>query len=251
MKSIAYKILLGGLLLTTFIVLFAPARLLSNAVASATDNALLLQPKGSLWNGEARLLINKNAIGQLRWQFSPGALLRRQLAFRLQLFGDNFNLAGVAAVGYEAFAFTQVQGVIEAPALQRALAIYDIAPTGTLVLDELHLSNIRLEDNTALTAVTASGNAHWTGGAVNYRLAGRSNDIVLPPLTAVIATPNEWPEMLVTAQDNAMPLITGRITPRGSIAIGITRGFTRLAGQPWPGSEPDHAVVLEVEEYLI
>jgi hypothetical protein len=119
------------------------------------------------------------------------------------------------------------------------------------MLDKLNLSNIRLEDNRVLATITALGNAHWTGGAVSYRLAGRSNDIVLPPLMAVITTPGEWPEMLVRAQDNAMPLITGRLTSKGSVAIGITRGFTRLAGQPWPGSEPDHAVVLEVEEFLI
>ena len=74
-------------------------------------------------------------------------------------------------------------------------------------------------------------------------------------MRGVIKTPERgqhpgWPQLQVLNAEDGALLITGRLTPSGSAAIGITRGFTKLAGQPWPGSDPDHTVVLEVEEQL-
>jgi hypothetical protein len=47
-----------------------------------------------------------------------------------------------------------------------------------------------------------------------------------------------------------MPLMLGKVAQDGMATVGITKQFTKMLGEPWPGGEPDHAVVLEVGEKL-
>lgn len=70
--------LLGGLLLA--VLLFAPARWLAAAVAAAShERVLLLNPRGTVWNGDAQLVFSGGAgsqgatvlPGSLRWQLHP------------------------------------------------------------------------------------------------------------------------------------------------------------------------------------
>jgi hypothetical protein len=58
------------------------------------------------------------------------------------------------------------------------------------------------------------------------------------------------PEMSVYQSNDETPLMLARISRDGLATIGITKQFTKLLGEPWPGNEPDHAVVLEVGEKL-
>ena len=140
--------------------------------------------------------------------------------------------------------------------MRDALAIYDISPSGDLDVSNFDITNLRLNERMDWPAqIDVDGEVRWEGGPVRYRLAGQSFDIVLPPMLGRIESPQEgkdpgWPRLRVTNEEDGSLMMTGRLTPTGSAAIGITKGFTRLAGQPWPGSEPDHAVVLEVEEQL-
>jgi glycine cleavage system H lipoate-binding protein len=41
-----------------------------------------------------------------------------------------------------------------------------------------------------------------------------------------------------------------KVAQDGMATVGITKQFTKMLGEPWPGGEPDHAVVLEVGEKL-
>ena len=174
-----------------------------------------------------------------------------------QLTAEEFMAQGTAVARGEEFDLRAVQANLSEQFLRANLGRYDIAPSGALTIENLDITNLRLnEQQTWPSQVTASGDARWNGGPVSYRLAGQSYDIELPPMLGTIDSPQEgaqnpgWPQLRVTSEEDAMLLITGRLTPTGSAAIGITSGFTRLAGQPWPGSEPDHVVVLEVEEQL-
>jgi len=234
-----------------------PARLVANQLAETSQgNARLLAPKGTLWKGSGQLLVQSIPIGILDWQLQLLPLLGLALDIDWQLAGEEFTASGSFASDGQIHHLTGVEGTFNERLLQQYLATYDIAPSGTLTATQLNITDLEL--NAAQTwpqRVAATGLLVWSGGDVRYILAGRSHDIELPPLRANITTDNSapdpgWPTMKVTRTDDAAPLLTGRLTPRGSAAIGITRGFTRLAGQPWPGSEPDHAVVLEVEEQL-
>ncbi len=264
-----------GLLLITLGLIFAPARLASTALEKtfprapfgqnnlvnsqqgAAPEIRLLGTTGTLWNGAGQLLVNRIPVGDLSWQVQGSRLLALEAAVDWQLTGEEFSAQGTAAARGDEFDLRAVQARLSEQFLRTTLGRYDIAPSGDLTIANLDITHLKLnEQQNWPSQVTASGDARWAGGPVRYRLAGQSYDIELPPMLGTIDSPQNsaqnpgWPKLKVTSEENAMLLITGRLTPTGSAAIGITKGFTRLAGQPWPGSEPDHAVVLEVEEQL-
>ena len=70
---------------------------------------------------------------------------------------------------------------------------------------------------------------------------------MLPPLVAYLG---EGAEATVFAQNGQTPLIKAELQDNGFAKVGITRLLTKMLDNPWPGSEPDHAVVLEVEEQV-
>lgn len=243
------------LLVLVFVVALAPARLATQLVNQQAPDGFgirLLQPIGTLWNGSADLIVEQYPTTRVAWRFQPWALLQLTLGVELELVGDGFNLQGriEKPIG-DGVRLADGYAHASSRALQTWLAPYDIDPSGELTIEALTLSRLRLTGNGALKALTSNGQANWSGGDLSYRLAGRTTQVALPPLTGLIDTLDELPRLRVTEKGKDLPLILGHLTPRNSISIGITQGFTRLAGQPWPGSEPDHKVVLEVEEPLI
>jgi len=257
MKKLAIGLLVL-LLLVTIAVWQAPARLATKALAQGgAGDVNLIAPQGTLWNGAGQLLINGELIGDVAWQLAPTRLLALEAAAHWQVRHSGYALAGLATIKLTGDTRTanlrDLAGVVRQSFLRSQLARYDILPAGDLTIEHLDITDLQLNAaGTWPTQVHAEGSARWAGGPVNYRLAGSDFAITLPPMQAQITTLNdEWPKLEVTEQATGALLMTGRLTPAGSAAIGVTRGFTRLTGQPWPGSEPDHAVVLEVEEQLI
>lgn len=233
----------------------APARLATNALANSGEQEIrLLSPRGTLWNGSGQLLVNGEPIGELNWQVQFGRLFALEAATAWQLNNTSYALQGVVALDSDnRIQLRGLNGRVRESLLRAALSPYDIMPAGDLTLERLDITDLRLNaKGNWPRQISAEGRARWTGGPVNYRLAGEDFAITLPAMQAQITTPTDaWPILEVTEQESGALLMTGRLTPNGGAAIGITRGFTRLTGQPWPGSEPDHAVVLEVEEQLI
>jgi hypothetical protein len=60
--------------------------------------------------------------------------------------------------------------------------------------------------------------------------------------------------MADAAEDSSgavIPLLRIEVLANGYVRIGITRLLTKLLNNPWPGSDVDHEVVLEIEERLL
>jgi hypothetical protein len=94
---------------------------------------------------------------------------------------------------------------------------------------------------------SAAGEISWSGGTVRYTLSGQSSSSTLPPLIAYLG---DGVEAVVFAQNAQTPLIKAELLDNGFAKIGITKLLTKILDNPWPGSDPDHAVVLEVEEQV-
>ncbi len=264
------KKLLLTLVITILVLLLgiamAPARLASSTLEKAFPRARsertahpeirLVNARGTLWDGSGQLLVNRRPVGNLSWQVQTARLLGLEAAVDWQLNDEQFSARGTASAHREGFDLRNVQGSFSARFLDRILSAYDISPSGTLNIEQLDITDLVLNDRMDWPgSVTCSGRLSWTGGPVRYRLSGQTFDIELPQLLGIVTTSDRsanpgWPELEVTDADTGNLLLTGRLTPKGTAAIGITRGLTRLTGQPWPGSEPDHVVVLEVEEQL-
>ncbi|MEM7220070.1 MAG: type II secretion system protein N [Pseudomonadota bacterium] len=247
-----HKWLFGLIVVVTLVLWQLPARLLSDALP--TGQAALLEPRGTLWSGSGIVLANGQRVGRVHWSFAPSALLSLRAAYDLELTEADMALTGRAAAAADGtLTLRALQGNVGPDMLARLLARYDISPTGTLAIERLDLSNIQPTSG-SLAGVEADGRATWSGGDVRYVLSGYANQIDLPALQAQITTPEQWPQMRVTEASSERLLMTGRLTEYGTIAIGITRGLTRLAGQTWPtgeDSDNDQQIVLEVEERLI
>jgi Type II secretion system (T2SS), protein N len=236
-------ILVGIATFAICLVAFAPASL-GRLLLSDIDPLALASPTGTLWRGAGELGFAGTPLGRLHWSFAPTLLLRGEAGFDVSLQGANAELTGQAGSTLTA-AHAQLAGSVDSALFGGLLARYDIALPGSLTLQDIELT---LPHGARLPNIR--GEAHWSGGTVDYRLSGRTHRVALPALVGFLDSSSGQPEMSVYQSDDQTPLLLARITTDGMATIGITKQFTKLLGQPWPGNEPDQAVVLEVGEKL-
>ncbi|MCZ6640559.1 MAG: type II secretion system protein N [Gammaproteobacteria bacterium] len=206
--------------------------------------ATLTEPTGTLWDGSGRIYMKEQALGTLAWDFRPGKLFAGSLNYDFALAGPEHDLDGEIAVSSSATEL-KVSGDIAAPMVNDWLAPYDIAISGTVTLDGVELGVV---DG---SLKRAGGSVHWSGGMVRYTLSGRTSSTTLPPLVAFLEEGLAGPGATVFTRPGQTPLIKAELLENGYAKVGITKLLTKLLDNPWPGSDPDHAIVLEVEEQVL
>ena len=141
----------------------------------------------------------------------------------------------------------ELKGRIGNALLQQQLNPYDIRVPGPVAIEALSaVLPLPAQQPSAL-----DGLLRWDGGLVSYTLQNGTTTTDLPPLRAELSMNQErQPLVEVYSDDSAYPLLLASQLPDGFVKVGVTKQFTTLAGMQWPGSEPDHAVVLEVEQQL-
>ena len=231
----------GLLLFLGFAVAFAPASLVGTALPRGAG-VELLTPSGTVWRGRADLFVGGQPAGALAWRFRPVTILQGTLGYDVQVGGPEHALDGTVAAGPATLSL-KLDGRAEAAFVNRWLAPYDMAISGPLTFEAI---DVQVPYRSPARGRTA-GSVQWAGGAIRYRLGRRVHDGSLPPLVAYLG---EGLEAVVYPQGGQTPLLTAELLPSGFARIGVTALFTRLAGNPWPGSHADHEVVLEVEEQL-
>ncbi|NOX49480.1 MAG: type II secretion system protein N [Gammaproteobacteria bacterium] len=239
-------ILFGVIAFVLAMIVMAPAGLI-NRVTDRMPGVNLLDTAGSIWNGQGHLLIQGQDYGQLNWQFRPSTLVFLTPTFDWYLSHPQGELRGTAGSSLRSGNLT-IQGSVAAAVVNPSLAIYDIHIRGeftfTDVLAELSHAN--------RTVVDIGGHIDWSGGLVRYTLAGQLQEVELPALTARLQmTDTNTAQAVVYPVDQQTPLMIASMGENGFVKVGITKLFTKMLHNPWPGSDPDHAVVLEVEEQLL
>ena len=86
---------------------------------------------------------------------------------------------------------------------------------------------------------------------MRYALSGRTTTASLPALVAYLDEDAIRPVATVFTQSGQTPLIKAELLENGYAKVGITKLLTKMLNNPWPGSDPDHAIVLEVEEQVL
>jgi len=237
-------ILIGMLLFVGFALAFAPAGLMRLAF-NQLHGVTMTQAAGTIWHGQGRLLLEDRALGLFKWELRPSVLLRGALGvdFTLVHAADPAGppLAGWATVGFGRTYELELSGTIPAEVVSSLLAPYDMAITG-----DLNLNGASLSGNGGVPT-SAAGQVTWAGGSVSYILSGRSLSSNLPPLVAYLG---DGAQATVFAQNGQIPLIRAELLDNGFAKVGITKLLTKMLDNPWPGSDPDHAIVLEVEEQV-
>jgi hypothetical protein len=235
--------LIGASTFILCLVIFAPASLVRLLLRDAGP-LTLTSPAGTLWQGSGDLGLAGTQLGRLSWSFAPATLLRAQLGFDLALNGARAQLHGRATTSV-ATAHADVAGTLDTELLAGVLQRYDLHIPGGLTIEQLDITSAY-----ASRLPNVHGDLTWSGGNVAYRLSGRDHRVALPKLVGLIDSSAGEPSMTVHQVDDKTPLMLARIAQDGMATIGITKQFTILLGEPWPGGEPDHAVVLEVGEKL-
>lgn len=243
---------LGVLACAVFGVLLLPARALL-PLAERVDGLALRDVGGRWWDGEAEARWRGVALGRLAWQWAPAGLLAGELRLDWQLEGAGHALAGSVGCGMDSLAVS-VSGHAAAAMVNPALATYDIRlggsgdDQGTAARGEFAFTGFegRLE---AGEVATAAGALRWSGGPVRYRLGARRLSAQLPAMVGVLGLVDGEPAFAV-ATTAAEPLIDVRLGADGWMHVALTRRFVALAGNPWPGTSEQDAVVVEVAERL-
>ena len=235
--------LVGILALVGCIVYMAPATLLATALGDEGP-IQLTEVRGSIWDGAAALEHEGQSLGSLSWQFDAGGLAHGEANFDWWLASTGHTLSGGARLGHAGL-HCVAAGSVSGPAIRRILAPYWIETAG-----DVRIEHIRADLTYGLRLRAVAGELSWNGGAVRYRLAGERYQLDLPPLAGMLETVNAEPTLTVFAQEIDAPLLHVRLGADGWLSIGVTKQLTTMAGLPWPGNEPDHAIVMDVSERL-
>lgn len=236
--------LFGAMAFLIFLVPRAPAHLLDRLIDDSSPVGLS-RSAGTIWNGEADVTAQGLDLGRASWTFDPASLVGGAVGVRWRVSGSNHSVAGTAQASL-AESNLDLAGQIEAALVNRLLSNYHIRLTGTFELD-----GVTLTFADAVHPTAAKGAVGWTGGPVRYRLGDKIEDITLPPMQAVLSVDEDGHlRAEAFAGDVPRPLIRARIDPDGWLHIAISRRFTALAGQPWPGTGDADEMVVEVAERL-
>ena len=232
-------IFIGALVFLALVLLRIPAGIIHWFVPERSP-VVLLQPEGTVWNGSGEILVEGQSAGYLSWSIRPVTFLTGRIGYDLGLTGAGTDLNGVVTAGFTTVK-AEVLGSVESAFVNRWLAPYYIALEGLFTVESLSMV-VRGQTLEAL-----DGRLTWTGGPVRYRLSGNMHNSVLPPMTADLGP---GAAAVAYATGESTPLLQAALSDNGFVRLGVTKYLTRLLGQPWPGGDPDHAVVLEVEEQV-
>jgi len=233
------KLIIGFLVFLALLISQAPAGIARWLVAQS-GQASLLNATGTLWSGQGDLLIAQQSMGRISWDLQGVTILQGKLGYHVALTGPDQDLTGSVQSGFSGINL-QVSGLVRNVAVNRWLETYNILLSGDFTLQEVAV-NIRdgFPERT-------SGSVHWAGGAVTYQLAGKISSGILPEMTALLGP---GPEATVLPVGGQTPLLQAEIQHNGFAKVGVTKALTKMLDTPWPGADPDHAVVLEVEEQV-
>lgn len=235
----------GLLLFTGFAIFFAPAGLVNRAFDSNAE-LFLLNPQGTLWSGDGQLIVNQVSAGSLTWAFKPQTLLQANIGLELTLRHPLWHAQASIKRGFSSVE-TLATGRIDAKQVSAFLARYNIFTQGDLTLERAKL----ITNSNLSTISELQGQIKWNGGPIRYILSGTTQDVVLPELFAQLSiNKNGDPQAMVFTKKQQEPLLIATLTADGFAKVALTKQFTKILNNPWPGSDPDHAIVIEVEEKL-
>jgi hypothetical protein len=240
-------IAIGAVVFLLLILVRVPAGIIHWLIPQGSQ-ANVLGPQGTVWTGSGELIVQGISTGTLTWEVHPVTFLKGRIGYDLTLTGAGTDLNARLAAGLVSTEGT-FNGTVDSAFVNRWLSPYHIELGGEF---DLMAVNVNLQGR-SLTAL--DGRLSWDGGPVRYRLSGNVHNSALPPMTADLGP---GPVAVAYAAGESTPLLHMALNEEenqkggkeGFVKIGVTKYLTNVLGQPWPGGDPDHAVVLEVEEQV-
>ncbi len=246
--SITKSIFLICFLLVILTIWRMPASLVTRFLDSNPDIPItLLNTSGTLWNGNGR--ISNNAIRKVNisWSIPIFDILVLSPSVIWKLDKNDSVLQGKSSISLKKMT-TDLSGKIGSVLLNRIFSEYDVRLDGSLSVEGLSMVT---DPRKSFSINQLDGLAIWTGGEITYMLAKSPVTIMSPvfELELFNKTPNIINARLNSPNYN-FPLLLASLTERGNLNVKVTKAFTKIFGNKWPGQEAEENIVLELEEYI-
>ena len=225
-----------------------PASLVTRFLESNPHIPITLQKTtGTLWDGSGR--ISNNAIREVNisWSIPIFDILLLSPSVIWKLDNNDSVLQWKSSISDKKIT-TDLSGTIGSVFLNRIFYEYDIRLDGSLSVEDLYMVT---DLSKSFSVNQLDGLAIWTGGEVTYMIA-QSPVTIMSPVFALELF-NKTPSTIdarLNSPDYSFPLLPASLTERGNLNVKVTKAFTGIFGNKWPGQESEEYIVLELEEIV-
>ena len=246
--SIRKSIVLICLLLVILTICRMPASLVTRFLESNPDIPItLLNASGTLWDGNGR--ISNKAIKEVNisWSIPIFDILLLSPSVIWKLDNSDSVLQGKSSISDKKIT-TVLSGTIGSVFLNRIFSEYDVRLDGSLSIEGI---SVVTDLSKSFLINQLDGLAIWTGGEVTYMLAKSPVTIMSPVFELELF--NKTPSIIdarLNSSSYSFPLLLASLTERGNLNVKVTKAFTEIFGNKWPGQEAEENIVLELEEYI-
>ena len=225
-----------------------PASLVARFLESNSHIPItILNTSGTLWDGSGRIRNNTIREVNISWSIPIFDILLLSPSVIWTLDNNDSVLQGKSLISDKKI-ITDLSGTIGSVFLNRIFYEYDVRLDGSLSVEDLFMVT-DLSKNFSINQL--DGLAIWTGGEVTYMIA-KSPVTIMSPVFALELfkkTPSTIDARL-NSPDYGFPLLLASLTERGNLNVKVTKAFTKIFGNKWPGKEAEANFVLELEEYI-
>jgi len=236
-------------LILCFAILRAPASLIERIVDNQLQSSIQFSSSaGTLWQGSGTISLNGFIDSDLSWSIPLQDILTLNPKVLWTIEGVGLNLKGETSLLYQG-SKTIAKGQIYSTLLNNAFTPYDVFLDGDLLIKKISITN-QIEENFKITSLT--GDLHWTGGPIRYVLSQTPITVISPFFQLNLS--DQTGGLIHATLDSpthGYHLLIATLNPtKGILKMQVSKGFTKIFGNEWPGSASDNQIVLELEERI-
>jgi len=226
----------------------APASLIERIVNNESQNLIQFSsPTGTLWQGTGIINIINSPDSAISWSLPLLDILKLKPKILWNMESPTLILDGESVI-LMGEAETRAKGKIASGQLNKIFAPYDVLLGGDLLIKTISITN-KLNENFLITNLT--GDLHWTGGPVSYVLSKSSVTVKSPVFQLKLSNQIKGViQAILNSPNYDYPLMKAKLEPKGILKIQVSKGFTKIFGNEWPGRESDDQFILELEERI-
>ena len=235
-------------LILCFAILRAPASLIERIVDNQLQSSIQFSSSaGTLWQGSGTISLNGFIDSDLSWSIPLQDILTLNPKVLWTIEGVGLNLKGESIVYPEVK--TIAKGQINSTLLNNVFAPYDVFLDGDLLIKTISITN-NIEENFMIKSLT--GDLQWTGGPISYVLSQTPITVISPFFQLNLS--DQTGGLIHATLDSpthGYHLLIATLNPtKGILKMQVSKGFTKIFGNEWPGSASDNQIVLELEERI-
>ena len=225
-----------------------PASLVARFLESNSHIPItILNTSGTLWDGSGRIRNNTIREVNISWSIPFFDILLLSPSVIWKLDNSDSVLQGKSSISDKKIT-TVLSGTIGSVFLNRIFTEYDVRLDGSLSVEGI---SVVTDLSKSFLISQLDGLAIWSGGEVTYMLAKLPVTIMSPVFELELF--NKTPSIIdarINSPGYSFPLLLASLTERGNLSVKVTKAFTEIFGNKWPGQESEENIVLELEEYI-